>query len=51
MAFIQLLAIAATLQGTPDFRWSGVIPAGRPLKSAASTAISAPAHAQATRWR
>ncbi len=31
MVLLQLLAIAATLQGTPDFHWSGVIAAGKTL--------------------
>ncbi len=32
MVFMQLLAIAAALQGTPDFHWSGVIAPGKTIE-------------------
>lgn len=32
MVFMQLLAIAASLQGTPNFHWSGVLAAGKTIQ-------------------
>ena len=32
MVFLQLLAVAAALQGTQDFRWSGTVAAGKTIE-------------------